>query len=180
MALDMQKFKDLIHYVCWRCGDDPSKLGSVKLNKILWLADFSSFYRYGEPITGSRYIKRQYGPVPSQVKPAIRELEMAGILEVSSAPFFKYSKNNFICRREPANALLTSEELEIIDKAITYVTQEHTAKSISDLSHDHIWQAAQDGEEIPYFTIFAQPAAITADELEWANHQLESPDDATM
>jgi hypothetical protein len=35
MAFDREKFKSLVHYVCWRCMDDPSKLGSVKLNKIL-------------------------------------------------------------------------------------------------------------------------------------------------
>jgi hypothetical protein len=30
VQLDREKFKALIHYICWRC-QDPTKLGSVKL-----------------------------------------------------------------------------------------------------------------------------------------------------
>ena len=66
--MDREKFRSLVHYVCWRCADDPAKLGRVKLNKILWLTDFTSYYETGKPMTGARYVKRQFGPVPSAIE----------------------------------------------------------------------------------------------------------------
>ena len=61
----------------------------------------------------------------------------------------------------------------VVDQMIEYVCEKHTARSISDVSHDHVWQAAEDGEEIPYYTIFALPGKITDDEREWALAELE-------
>ena len=56
---------------------------------------------------------------------------------------------------------------------ISYVCNEHTATSISEQSHDHIWKAAEDGEELPLFTVFAKPGIVTDDEREWAMMKLE-------
>jgi hypothetical protein len=67
----------------------------------------------------------------------------------------------------------SEDDLKLVDGLTKYVTEEHTAKSISDESHDHIWQAAEDGEEIPYHTIFAVPGQITDDERAWAQEVLE-------
>ena len=61
------KFKKLVHYVCSQCSGDVSKLGAVKLNKALWLSDLVAYYQLGQPITSARYVKRQFGPVPSQL-----------------------------------------------------------------------------------------------------------------
>ena len=125
MAFDRDKFKSLVHYVCWKAGD-PSKLGAIKLNKILWLADFLAYYERDRAITDARYIRRQFGPVPSAIQPVIRELQEEGILRVAEVA-----------------------------------------------SHDHVWRAAADGEEIPYFTIFAIPGKITVAERQWAAQQIE-------
>ena len=38
MALNWDKFKSAIHYVCYK-ADDPSVLGAIKLNKVLWYSD---------------------------------------------------------------------------------------------------------------------------------------------
>ena len=75
MAFNREKFKLLVHYICWRCSDDPSRLGAVKLNKTLWVADFTAYYEFGQAITGAGYVKRQHGPVPRVILPVLRELE---------------------------------------------------------------------------------------------------------
>src|SRR5579871_4301294 len=85
---DRQRFKSLVHYVCWRCSDEPSKLGAVKLNKTLWLSDLRAYYQLGEPITNSRYVKRQFGPVPAAIVPTLTELEMAGVLTIRDAKHY--------------------------------------------------------------------------------------------
>lgn len=168
------RFKQLVHYVCWACADDPTKLGAVKLNKVLWLSDLNSYYHLKRPITNSRYVKRQFGPVPSRVVPVLRELELEGVLTIRSADHFGKRKKEYIVRRQAGADFLSPEEKEIVDRVIAWVTERHTAKSISNLSHDHIWKAAKDGEEIPHFTVFANPEEITDEDREWARLQLET------
>jgi hypothetical protein len=176
MALDRDKFKSLVHYVCWKCVD-PSTLGAVKLNKILWLSDFSAFSERGEAITGSRYIKRQYGPVPSAVEPALYALQSEGsIMMTAGLPFHAYRKKEFRALSVPAMGAFGQEELRIVDRIIDFVCNEHTAKSISELSHDHVWRAAEEGEEIPYFTTFAVRGEIEESDREWARQELEARD----
>ena len=171
MAFDRNKFKTLVHYVCLTC--DPEKLGAVKLNKILWWSDFRAFHKLGNPITGARYVKRQYGPVPSAITPILKELESEGLISMDTGDFYGRSKTEFRAKGQPDMSRFSSEELKIIMQAILFVVEEHTAKSISEFSHDHIWQAASDGEELPYSTVFAVPGQITDDEREWAKMELE-------
>lgn len=171
---DKAKFKNLVHYICAQRSGDPSSLGATKLNKILWLSDFRAYYRLGEPITGARYVKRQFGPVPHQIMPVLKELENEGAIEIRDVSHFGKTKKEYVVKRATTIDHFPKEEREIIDKAIKLVCDVHTAASISEASHDAIWKAAEDGEEIPYYTIFAEPGKITADELEWARMQLES------
>ena len=162
------RFKQLVHYVCSKCADDPTKLGAVKLNKALWLSDLNAYYHLGEPITSSRYVRRQFGPVPGRIMPVLRELETEGKLEVRTAEFYGKEKKEFIVLSRADANFLTEEQKQIVDRMIEIVTEKHTATSISNLSHDHIWHAAADGEEIPHYTVFANPtsaAILTANGL---------------
>jgi len=174
MTFNRDKFKSLVHYICWRCSDDPSRLGAVKLNKILWASDFVAYYEQGSPITGAGYVKRQYGPVPRAIVPILRELEHDRVLIARDTRFHGFLKKEFTVLRDPDTTAFSASEMEIVDKAIKIICEEHTARSISARSHEYIWQVAEDGEEIPYFTIFAIPGEITDDEREWARQELES------
>jgi hypothetical protein len=172
MARD--KFKALVHYVCARRCDSPNTLGAVKLNKILWLADLSAFYETGKPITTSRYIKQEFGPVPARIMPVLRELEAERVLSIRESPFFGKRKKEYVVHRPASSDFLSAEELRIVDQTIDHVCDDHTAASVSEASHDHIWMAAEDGEEIPLYTVFAKPGKITDAERLWAQIQLES------
>jgi Protein of unknown function (DUF4065) len=167
-------FKSLVHYVCWKRASRPETLGAIKLNKILWLSDLAAFYDRGESITGSRYIKREFGPVPARIVPTLRELEADGYLRVAEASHFGKQKKEYKVYVQASGSFLEPEEQAIVDKMINHVCDEHTASSISDASHDHIWMAAEDGEEIPHFTVFAKPGTVTDSERMWAQIQLES------
>jgi len=167
-----EKFKALVHYVCWRSSDDPSKLGAVKLNKTLWLSDLTAYYHLGKPITGARYIKRQFGPVPAAILPVLTELEDEGVLTIRDAKLYGKRKKEYIVHRDASADFMLPEECKLVESAISVVCEMHTATSISEASHDHIWKAAIDGETIPHFTVFAIPGEITEEEREWAQKQL--------
>lgn len=167
------KFKKLVHYVCSLCSADPTKLGAVQLNKALWLSDLKAYYELGLPITNARYVKRQFGPVPSQILPVLRELQQEGILTIRDADHFGWQKKEYIVHQSASSDFLTPEERQIVTETVAFVTEEHTGTSISEKSHDHIWKAAADGEELPLFTVFAKPGRITDEEREWAHLMLE-------
>ena len=168
------KFKALVMYICSRRSDAPETLGAVKLNKILWLSDLSSFYERGVAITESRYNKREHGPVPARIGPTIRELESEGALVVRNADHFGRQKKVFVVRLYRDGNFLADEERSIVDRVIDHVCDEHTAKTVSEATHDHIWKAAEEGEELPLYTVFAKPGRITDAERSWAQFKLES------
>ena len=59
------RFKELIVLISELCAKDPT-YGSVKLNKILYFADFMAYRVLGKPITGATYFKLQEGPAPRE------------------------------------------------------------------------------------------------------------------
>jgi hypothetical protein len=168
-----EKFRQLVQYICWK-SDDPTQLGSTKLNKVLWHSDTVAYRLFGEPMAGATYIKRQFGPVPQQILPALEWLRTSGKLAIRSVEHFGYPKKEFFALQPPDLADFTGPEISLVDQAIEYVCAEHTAKSISLETHDDIWKMAAIGEEIPYFTIFASRLGeITENDIEWAKIQAE-------
>ena len=67
---DIDKFKELILYVCEKSATDPN-FGATKLNKILFLSDFWAYAYCGRPITGVEYMKLRFGPAPEGVRPTV-------------------------------------------------------------------------------------------------------------
>src|SRR6266436_422053 len=110
MEINREKFKSLVHYICWRCSD-PTKLGAVKLNKALWRADFRAYLELGEPVTGETYVKRQYGPVPSDILQALRELKDEGKLSIRDVEFYEKEKKEFFALTRPDLSTFDPEEV---------------------------------------------------------------------
>jgi hypothetical protein len=161
--------KELTHYICWK-AEEPSSLGATKLNKALWYSDTLAYRLIGKSITGAAYVKREYGPVPKSILPALRELEADGRLVIRMSPHYNRQKRDFIAITPPNFAIFSEVERSIIDDVVSWICDHHTATSISDLSHDEIWRAAQEGEEIPYQAVLAAKAGIvTKSDMEWAN-----------
>ncbi len=57
------------------CGiSNDGKIPKTKLAKLLYLADFSWFYKHLAPMSGLTYRRIKYGPVPDQYFRALEEL----------------------------------------------------------------------------------------------------------
>ena len=70
MKFNYKKMKALVNYIAY-LAHDPSVLGKVKLNKVLWRSDLNSYLLNGDPITGEQYVKHQFGPVSKHIDKAI-------------------------------------------------------------------------------------------------------------
>lgn len=171
MRFDPDKFKNMVHYVIWKCPDG-SKLGSTKLNKILWLSDMKFYMLHGRPISGATYTKQRFGPVPKPIMPVREELEKEGAIKVWRDARFAgdRGKDVFVSRRPPDMSLFSRDELATIDYWLKHVCEEHTAASISEETHDYVWEIAKLGETIPMYAVFAaRLREPNAEELAWAS-----------
>lgn len=52
----------------------------TKLNKLLFYADFKAFKELGASITGMRYARLDYGPVPNNYKDVLSSMEIMGVI----------------------------------------------------------------------------------------------------
>lgn len=168
---DRDKLKALTHYICWKVKN-PADLGAIKLNKTLWIADISAFLDRGTPITGERYVKRQYGPVPHSILGIVRELEQEGKIVVRKGESFGHPKTDYIALTRPDIRAFTADEISLIDESIDFVCRRHTAMGISHKTHDIIWELAELGEEIPHEALLASDLGeVTPEDVAWAKEQ---------
>ncbi len=172
MNYNSSKFKNLVLYICWKV-DEPSRLGATKLNKILWFSDILTYLNFNAPITGARYIKRQYGPAPAAIIPVIEELKNEGLLAVRDVEYYNRSKREFFALAKPDISQFSGDEISTVDQIIDQICDKHTAKSISDFTHNKTWEMAEIGETLPYETIFAsRRGEIDETDIAWADQKL--------
>jgi hypothetical protein len=171
---DFQKFKALVHYVCAQSPNLRS-LGKTKLNKILWFSEKEIYLRTGKPISGVNFIKLPRGPVPDSIDEALTALEAERAIVVRDTEWNGRPKKEFINLREPIiDGIFTPVEISVINRAVMTICTRHTAQTISDLSHDEVWEAAKLGEVIPHYAVFGRPGELQAEDVQWAKSQLHS------
>jgi hypothetical protein len=138
----------------------------------LWYAEREAFLSLGTPLSGARFVKRQHGPVPAAILPVLAELESERALVVRDFTSYGRAQREFISITEPDISGFRPEEISIINSVIYSICQFHTASSISEKSHDEVWELAAIGEELPLFTAFSVPGEIDESDIEWATQEI--------
>lgn len=173
MSVNRDKYRELVLYICANCGD-TANLGATKLNKVLWFSDVFAFMNWGQPITGEQYVKQQFGPLATNVRDIVHDLEASGDLEVRKVDFHGYVKTEYVPHREPDLTLFNTREISLVDSMIGQICPVFTAKAISDFSHNDLWEMAETNEVIPYYAMFAvHPGEIDEDDIAWAEATIE-------
>ena len=152
-----KKLKELILYISSKCAGD-GKFGRTKLSKILYYSDFLYFLKNQKPITGVDYIHAPQGPMPDNM---VAVLESMSEKDIAEAVFQVggYTQKKIVPRREADLSLFEPDMIAHIDSIINAVAGENswTAAQLSDLSHKAMgWLVTQDGEKIPYETVFVK------------------------
>ena len=163
----MEKFKALVHHIIHECSNQPERLGATRLNKALWFSDVITYQIEGASITGETYVKRRFGPVPRHILTTLRELKADDAIVIKE-PEFAYDAREFYSLRSPDPDILLEGEKRVA-RVVLDALLGYTANAVSEMSHDIVWDAAQEGEDIPlYATMVALPSEITPDMIEWA------------
>jgi hypothetical protein len=167
---DDGKLKELILYVAARCQEDPA-FGAVKLNKILFFADFIHYAHVGKAITGTEYRKYPYGPAPARMKAVKRQLEneQAAYEYANPLPHSTFHQKRLLARRAPDLGAFSPAEITTVERVIEMLRGKN-ATEVSQLSHElPCWSLARDQETIPYFTALIPntPPDLTEEEIGW-------------
>jgi hypothetical protein len=166
---DADKFKELIVYVAERCDDDPS-FGAVKLNKILYYADFDAYRVLGEPISGATYRKFSEGPAPKELVQARTELIEHGRLQMEERSYFNRTQKRLVLTHGTVSnpEVFSVDERQVVDQVIQFFWGK-SAREVSDYSHrEPGWLAAGERERIPYETAGLSPEPIDQETEEFA------------
>lgn len=139
----VEKFHQLTRkFVEWS-HEIGMKMYPTKLNKLMFYADFNGFRLLSKSITGSKYLRMTYGPVPNQFD-------------------FKYDQNpliQFVFNEDSTvilpndvsfDCILSTEEINI-SKAVFSYFKNHSSVSASLISHEEdAWKEVKTQEYIPY------------------------------
>lgn len=159
MTFDRQKFVESVLYVAWKLRDDAAG-GAVKLNKVLYYAEFGHMRRFGQPISGARFFKLPEGPAPRALVPVREELIEDGRARLEREPFLGKVQDRLVPTAAPVVELLTDDELHSIDQALQLL-EGMNASQVSEMSHrEPGWKLVDMKADIPYESAFLADEAI--------------------
>lgn len=167
-APDDEKFRELILYLA-RSSEADASFGSTKLNKLLFFCDFLAYRSLGRSITGQEYQKLPYGPAPRALKPVCRDLTENGDCVEREEDHYGYRQQRLIAMREADLSRFSAAEIDLVRNVLDEL-RSSSATEVSELSHQLVgWQAASEGETIPYETaLLSQPLPLSEEQEDWA------------
>ncbi len=152
-TLQVNKFKNVLLYILERCAGKPN-VGETVLYKLLYFSDFNYYELYEEHLTGAKYRKLPYGPVPQKLDMIIGQMIDKGQLQRVKTEYHGYPQTRYLPLEKADLTELKASEKEIIDRVIEQMS-DWSAAAISNYSHkDMPWLATKEGEEINYELAF--------------------------
>lgn len=145
------KLRELILLISEWSQADP-KFGAIKLNKLLFHADFSAFLTYGQPITGQEYFKLPQGPAPRRLKAITEAMKKTGEFAWQEISYFGHTQKKPIALRAADVSKFSGTDVSLVRQTVEKFWK-MSATEISDQSHLFLgWKAAHLQETIPYTT----------------------------
>ncbi len=128
------------------------KITKIKLAKLVYLADFTKFYKFLEPMTGFEYKKLPYGPMTAEFFSVFEYMVAHGIIveeKQGTATFCHLLE-------ELERDQLNEQEIELI-KEISQKWSKYDTDSIVDFTHKQLpWKISRDNKVIPYELIIQE------------------------
>jgi transcriptional regulator with XRE-family HTH domain len=168
-TLQVSKFKNVLLYILEKCAGKPN-VGETVLYKLLYFSDFNYYELYEEHLTGAKYRKLPYGPVPQKLDTIIGQMMEKGMIQRIKTAYYDKMQTRYIPLVKADLTKLKASEKEVIDKVIEQMS-DWSASAISSYSHkDMPWLATKEGGEINYELAFYRDAPFSVrnygDEIE--------------
>lgn len=152
-TLNVNKFKNVLLYILERCAGKPN-VGETVLYKLLYFSDFNYYELYEEHLTGAKYKRLPYGPVPHKLDAVINQMIDANQLQRIKTEFKGYPQKRYLPLEKADLTVLKASEKDVIDKVIEQMS-DWSATAISDYSHKDLpWEVTEEGKDISYNLAF--------------------------
>jgi len=145
-----EKFKQMYFYILRRFRSGITK---TKLAKLLYLADFSYFYDNLLPMSGVRYVRREYGPVADIFFELTEDLYDKGKINIEPLDYALMIK---LTSKEQEDNLLSDDEKSLIDRICAFWRDKRTSEIVNFTHEQKPWKMCRDGEYIPYSLIIQE------------------------
>ena len=155
-----RRLREAVLYVSRACESAPL-FGLVKLNKIIWRADFESFAQRGQPVTGRQYQRLPQGPAAVEMLPVLDELQADGLLRIEKTRIVDHDEHRPIALADPVLTLFSRGDLDCLDRAVS-AYWDKSGRETSDISHGVAWNSRTDGEPMPYELAYLSDTPIGA------------------
>jgi uncharacterized phage-associated protein len=154
---NLDKFLAVLGQLIESCGP----MTKLKIVKLLYLLDRRHFNLYGRPVLGDRYLRMEYGPMPTFAKDLIDTIEEKATFRVKPVAEGKLLSRYFKTRRAgthpeidlvkaPATDVLSDSEREALSWVIENFGQ-RSASTLVDITHRHAaWKETQSMAEMDY------------------------------
>jgi transcriptional regulator with XRE-family HTH domain len=100
-TLQVNKFKNVLLYILEHCAGKPN-VGETVLYKLLYFSDFNYYELYEEHLTGAKYKKLPYGPVPQKLDTIINQMIDKGQLQRVKTEYHGYPQTRYLPSRPNA------------------------------------------------------------------------------
>lgn len=151
--LQLSKFRNVLLYILERCAGKPN-VGETVLYKLLYFSDFNYYEIYEEHLTGARYKKLPFGPVPQSFDAVISKMMERGEVQRIKVPYFDKLQTRYIPLKSADLKQLNAAEKDVIDKVIERMS-DWNATAISEYSHgDKPCKATENNHYIDYELAF--------------------------
>lgn len=145
----VDRLRQLVLHIAERLSD-AQHFGVIKLNKVLWWADFRSFAERGVPVTGREYKRLEHGPAPREMPWLQREMLDAELIRVERDETVEtWTELRTVALAAADLSMFSPEDLGFVDRAITRY-RDLTAMQTSDDSHGAAWKSRNNGDPMPY------------------------------
>ena len=154
------KFTNVLLYILEKCAGKPN-VGETVLNKLLYFSDFNHYELYEEHLTGARYRKLPYGPVPHTLDSIVNQMIEAGQLQRIKTEYFGAQQTRYLPLIKADLTKLKASEKDVIDKVIEHMS-DWSATAISSYSHNDLpWEVTSEGKYISYELAFYREVPYT-------------------
>jgi transcriptional regulator with XRE-family HTH domain len=158
--LQINKFRNVLLYILEKCAGKPN-VGETVLYKLLYFADFNYYELYEEHLTGSKYRKLPYGPVPQKLDVIINQMIDAGQLQRFKTDYYGLQQTRYLPLVKANLTELKASEKEVIDRVIDQMS-DWSAAAISSYSHKDLpWEVTDEGKYIIYELAFYREAPFS-------------------
>jgi DNA-binding XRE family transcriptional regulator len=151
---DVEKFRQM-YFACIKFATDAQRGGvpKTKLAKLLYLADFTKFYKELEPMSGVKYRRMEFGPVADVFFSTTEDLFDGGKIKITPMDQALIISSN---TQDQSFDRLNKRELLLIQQICELWKDKRTAEIVNFTHEQKPWKMCRDGEYIPYSLIIQE------------------------